>query len=721
MGWRICFPADGFWDIEMRSYVKEHLMNATNVVSVWLVIILWLSLPNASLLAEKTALAKTDAKEAIRSHPPMRPLPRATDRTLVAGPKLFVDAVRGDDGQPGTEAAPLRTLKAALRKLKPGDTLYLRGGTYYEHVSLSQSGTAEAPITVGSYPGEIAVIDGGLREFVEHPESSWEPLLAEVDKDATEGEYVSTKTYFDADNRSVPHQFLPGAWEPMWGIEAERPLALGHFADSLVPLHGYRTIADLRSGNELWLGKGETGKSGTYCGPGLWYNRQTGRIHVRLAHQRLAGLGDRAYRGETDPRRLSLVVAVGFGEDVLRAAGVKHIRIQDLVLRGATGSPLIHVYGSEDVQFEHVTVFGGFPGLLINASKNVRVTNSAFRGLAAPWTSRAHMKYLGTASYQIVLQNNQPRNENIEFAWCEFTDDHDFAFLRYVNGLRFHHNFVDNFNDDGLECGPKLRDHTLFISQNRIGACLIPLSQHEIEKDESPADHAPGSGVDVFRNVIDLRPGTYSSPPVQPDSNGAYLHQEGHLLGDHGSPIYPVMRFYHNTVLRKTPVFRDSYLFGLGVAGLRHTERDVFNNIFVQADRVPGVTFAGKQAEALREGGNLLWGLAEGPLLKQDVFVKFRSSPLFQESRKRYEPGWTTHDRVADPRFVRYVADDSLPIDLRLQEDSPAIDAGQSLPAAWPDPLRESDPAQPDIGALPHGTEPWKVGVDGRLPLFDTK
>jgi len=691
-------------------------MNTTNVISAWVLIVIWLPLAGAPLRAENAPQAKTEAKAAFRSHPAMRPLPAATDRAPAAGPKLFVDAARGDDGHAGTEAAPLRTLKTALRRLKPGDTLYLRGGTYYESVSLSQSGAAEAPITIGSYPGEIAVIDGGLREFLEHPESAWEPLAG-----GAEGEYVSAKTYFDADNRAVPHQFLPGAWEPMWGIEDERPLALGQFADSLVPLHGYRTLADLRSGNELWLGKGDAGKSGTYCGPGLWFNRQTGRIHIRLAPQRLAGLGDRAYRGETDPRRLPLIVAVGFGDDVLRVSGVKHVRIQDLVLRGATGSPLIHLYGSEDVQFDHVTGYGGFPGLLINAAKNVRVTNSAFRGLAAPWTSRAHMKYLGTASYQIMLQNNQPGNENIEFAWCEFTDDHDFAFLRFAKGLRFHHNFVDNFNDDGLECGPKLRDHTLFVSQNRIGACLIPLTQHEIEKDESPWDHAPGSGVYFFRNVVDLRRGTYSSPPTQADPTGAYLHSEGHLVGDHGSPIYPVIRFYHNTVLRKTPTFRDYYLFGLAAAGLSHTERDVFNNIFVQADRVPGVGLSGKEAENLREGGNLLWGITEVPLLKRDPFAQFQSSPLFQESRKRYEPGWTTHDRVADPRFVRLAADDSTPIDLRLQADSPAINAGQPLPKEWPDPLRDSDQAQPDIGALPHGTELWSVGVDGRLPLFETR
>src|SRR5215218_9266780 len=81
-----------------------------------------------------------------KSHPPMRPLPTAAARPMAAGPTLFVDAARGDDAGDGSAKTPWRTLAHALRRLKPGDTLYLRGGTYHEKVSLSRSGTADAPI-----------------------------------------------------------------------------------------------------------------------------------------------------------------------------------------------------------------------------------------------------------------------------------------------------------------------------------------------------------------------------------------------------------------------------------------------------------------------------------------------------------------------------------------------------------------------------------------------
>jgi hypothetical protein len=153
----------------------------------------------------------------------------------------------------------------------------------------------------------------------------------------------------------------------------------------------------------------------------------------------------------------------------------------------------------------------------------------------------------------------------------------------------------------------------------------------------------------------------------------------------------------------------------LATSGLKSTERDVFNNIFVQINRVPGVGFSGiREAGNVREGGNLLWGVKDGPALQGDPFAKFRASAIFTASRKYYEPGLTTQDHVIDPKFVR------VPNDLRLQPDSPAAASGQPLPSEWPDPFHSSDGKAPDIGALPMGAQPWGVGIDGRIPLCDT-
>ncbi len=71
----------------------------------------------------------------------------------------FVSSTGNDTGA-GTETSPFRTIARGVSALGAGGTLYIRGGTYHEQVYVSKSGTASGPITIESYPGEEAVIDG---------------------------------------------------------------------------------------------------------------------------------------------------------------------------------------------------------------------------------------------------------------------------------------------------------------------------------------------------------------------------------------------------------------------------------------------------------------------------------------------------------------------------------------------------------------------------------
>ena len=227
------------------------------------------------------------------SHPPMRPLPQPAGRPLAQGKSYYVDARRGNDDRDGSKQHPWQTISRALRQCGPGETVYLRGGTYYEHVVLPRSGEEGKPLTVRSYPGELAIIDGGLREFFEEPAKVWQ-----VASKGSPHEYVSTKRYPQFSARPIALSFPAAGWEPFYGKEDQRPLVLGHFGDSMVPLHGYRTLTDLRDESMLWDVDNKFQKDeGVYCGPGLWFKRQTERIHVRLAPTSLAGLGKHAYRG----------------------------------------------------------------------------------------------------------------------------------------------------------------------------------------------------------------------------------------------------------------------------------------------------------------------------------------------------------------------------------------------------------------------------------------
>ena len=110
-----------------------------------------------------------------QSHPALRPLPKASDRPLSEGPAFHVDSQRGSDDGAGTKDAPWKSVSHALKQIEAGATLYLRGGTYYERLYCSLAGTKEKPITIRSWPGELAVIDGSFRDFFESPGEAWQP------------------------------------------------------------------------------------------------------------------------------------------------------------------------------------------------------------------------------------------------------------------------------------------------------------------------------------------------------------------------------------------------------------------------------------------------------------------------------------------------------------------------------------------------------------------
>lgn len=643
---------------------------------------------------------------------PMRPLPEPSARPLSHGDgrAFFVDAQTGQDSAAGSETEPWRTINHAASRLAAGDTLYLRSGVYYESVDLLRSGIEGRPITIRSYPGELATIDGGLREFLDDPKSCWQPLA-----DGAEHEFVSTKTYSQFASRPIVTAFPAEGWEPMHGKEHERPVVLGNFAKSMVPLHGYRTLNDLRDHSMLWDVTNKFQEDeGVYCGPGVWFNRDTHRIHCRLAHTSLDGLGDRHYRDETDPRKIPLCISGPYGIDVLRINGVNHVTIQDVVLRGASGNPLINIYGADTITLDGVTAFGGAPGLSVKATANLRIVNCAFRGLAAPWSSRASMKYRGTASYRVITHQNKPENNHWEIAHCEFTDDHDGIWLRYVKNVKFHHNFVDHFNDDGVEVGARKIDQELYIYQNLISRCLLTFTLHEMDRSESPASVDPGSGVYISRNIIDLRQGTFKGPPAEADATGAYLNQIGMLCSDHGGPTWPNYFFYHNTVIRKDPSWRDYYGFGMGGQATHNTTRRVFNNIFTTLEGLPGLSF-GSGPDDNVVNGNLHWGIIDGPNFDGDFFKLKACKAAFR--LKPQPETWMTSDRFADPKFASLTTDPQAAFDVSIKPDSPTIDTGVAIPETWFDPIRTQDAGQPDIGALPKGTVLWSVGINGRIKI----
>lgn len=702
-------------------------------------------------LAASLALAALSAAPAgaaeWASHAPMRPLPEPSARPRGEGPAFFADAQRGDDANPGTEAAPWRTANASLARLKPGDTLYLRAGIYSENVLLTARGTREEPVTVRSFPGELAVIDGGYREFLEEPAAAWEPAPG-----GAPGEFRSTRPYAD----------IGGAEE---GVRV-----LGNFADSLLPLHGYRNLQDLRATSCYWqVESNASSASGIYCGPGLIFDPADQRIHIRLAHTALDGWGAKNYAGEQDPRRLALIVA-GRPAAAFAIADSAWVRVQDLVLRGSR-VPTLTIADSADLELDGVTAYGGSSAADVKRTARLRIRGCAFRGIAGPWSTRSTMKYRGIESriFSASGWSGEPGNEDFDIADSEFTDSCDGIFVGSVRNMDFHRNLLANCSDDGFfvtaTTGPDgaTWGGNLRFFQNVFARCLTTFAfgtGHGAQRELSPGIRQTGAGLYIYRNVFDLREPVHYGHPATPEAARAYA-PAGRTCGDHGGPIWEPMWIYHNTVITREDAFRNYYGAGLG-GHLQQTNvpRRVFNNIFVQLKGIPGIVFP-SAAMDFDAGGNLFWSPADGPGYTNDFAAALRKAaeqaartapprppekieapPAPGEGAVPGTPGaraagdaadveallaeapppaaptlpaWGARDLLADPRFAAFAADWAAAGDWRLTEGSPAVDAGVPLPAGWPDPLRGSDTGGPDIGALPLGAEPMRVGVGGRV------
>ena len=68
----------------------------------------------------------------------------------------------GSDSAAGTLSAPFQTAQKLVSSLTPGETGCLEAGTYSENVTFRTAGTATAPITLTSYPGQTATIVGRM-------------------------------------------------------------------------------------------------------------------------------------------------------------------------------------------------------------------------------------------------------------------------------------------------------------------------------------------------------------------------------------------------------------------------------------------------------------------------------------------------------------------------------------------------------------------------------
>jgi len=691
----------------------------------------------------------------------------------------------GNDNNSGTQAQPFRTINKGVSVLQAGDILYLRHGIYVESVNIvNKQSTPAAPIVIRSYLGEHAYIDWSLPQFRSLNNNSWR-LASLDDPNAHPDEYISMETFTqDPVNRGAFLDTYPYTRL----ITYSNLNDLRSKSETFDLLTDY-PLPDLREGPEVMercntnnpepecvlFQDGFKYKPGlvrvkceaddpdpncegtpgekfklvryrrpwVYMGPGLWFDRDTHRVHIRLSHthNNIPGLVD--YMGETDPNKVRLAISPK-SMKTLSISASKHLRLEHLSIRFG-GDETISLLRSEGLVFDHVRIWASRFGVRMGGEATHPATDTVFRhcefdGGLPTWYFRTDRKSgyffvvdgkivennLGGSTLDALLLGN-PNDTGTQIHHCEFHDAHD-LFLHGAK-LIFHHNWIHNLNDEGLfldegtPAQPQIYEMKIF--QNVITKTLSAIS--------FAGNHPKGNWF-IYRNLIDLRSPTAGFRPRY--TGGTEVWRFGHLI----KSILPdgPRDLFQNTFLVYAQHEQASYLHYRDASG-NHLRR-TFNNIFIavnpdsESDRpitfiptpsIPGPTDGNDYyrmglgfitSDPYRYLGHIFDGQPYPSGSFSDL-NSLRNSELFEQSKSQYPPGYEANSIEADPRFCQIEADGIFheTDDLRLSTASPAIVAGVTLP----DDLRAMDPfapssGNPDIGCFPFGSCPLQVGVDSR-------
>lgn len=171
-------------------------------------------------------------------------------------------ATNGDNTNNGTSiSTPWRTIQYGVSHISAGDTLYIRGGTYVEVVSVpdSASGTAGAHTTIAAYSGETPIIDGqyAIPGGANHGSLQQAIDAGFVQYVGPNYRYVPTgATVYPTSNS--PLFDVNGNYIDIIGLTITRSkgrgLRLNKWPAGSTTRYKYRTVQDCDIGNHRWHG-----------------------------------------------------------------------------------------------------------------------------------------------------------------------------------------------------------------------------------------------------------------------------------------------------------------------------------------------------------------------------------------------------------------------------------------------------------------------------------
>jgi len=570
-----------------------------------------------------------------------------------AGRSYYVSP-HGHDGTRGAIDQPWKTLTYALTQLTPGDVLYVRGGTYFEHeIPLRLKGTAEAPITIQAYQGEEAVIDGGLPYFRDVPNSEWEVVDASIHL------YRSTRR-------------VDGESARAWLMKGNLQLVEYSSRANLESIH-YDTVKGMQP---------------FYMGPGV--QLRDGYLYVRLQsnpndNTDSTGRTLSELPSDLDPRHNGL--AISTGRNLLVLDGAEHLVLQGLSFSHAE-TILDTKNGGHDIEISRCSFRYGTYGVLIrNGSHNWNIHESSFdNGLPeyVYWTDvKNGTREVAEAYPEFQSVAVDGWLTSVRVTQCIFRRSFDAIHVKSgTSGARIEGNVFEVIRDDGMEI--------------ETGASEVEVAHNMFWRVGSGVSHTGSAGspgpVYVHHNVIDNsllqhggRPGNYREHdwPVWTTIDP--------FGGHDGSGKEASWRVYNNTIVTRRGGYRWNGAGPASVAGSR--EKFVCNNIFyVLDDRV--VFRDDLASEGSHYDGDVIFRRERGRL---PLFVRFGNGgnyPSLERFRVGSGTAWEARGLDVDPGF-----------DVRMLQ-KPAVDGV----AMW-ERYRPTNPSIFSSGASYEGVR-WP-GTDG--------
>ncbi len=382
----------------------------------------------------------------------------ATMSSLQAWAGTYYVSVSGDDDNAGSLAEPYATVNHALTTLKPGDTLYLRGGTYYEEVDAELSGTSSQPITIAGYKDEQATIDSGPQEFRSKGNSDWELVSA------SRGEYRSKS--------SCKNKPVFGYITDVAGYENERVV--------LVP---YEDINHFRATTDSYGGS----NSDFYVGPGVM--EISGRCHIRLAKTAALRAAEARYgkvmAGENaDPRDYAIVMSQA--TSTLTVSGA-YLTFKNITFNQAKRTIILNP-GAQYVRFEDITAWLGVSTIQTYSSQvhHITVSGSRILGDAPRWIFWSDMKNAPKVANLLrstaINLKGGTHDWTIERSLVRGSGQDLIGTNNGEHGIFVHHNRIENCGDDAFEIEGKAEDGGrddighIQIFENYISNCLVAVA-----------------------------------------------------------------------------------------------------------------------------------------------------------------------------------------------------------------------------------------------------